>query len=120
MDAIDATKEWLEVREREYGPMKIHPPRKAGDLPSSDPIYVNQSGRPTRPADVWKVFNYPGKRAGINVQTEPPEKATFKGARTRYPFHSHEVRDVMVTLARGAVDPSIPMFLTGRSIDKLG
>ena len=120
VDAIDAMKEWLEVREREHGPITIHPPRRAGELPFSDPIYVNQSGRPVRPADVWRVFNDVGKRAGINVQTETPEKTPFKGARTRYPFHSHEVRDVMVTLARGNVDPAIPKFLTGHSIDKLG
>jgi hypothetical protein len=119
VDSVNCMKEWLEIRERKYGRIAIHPPRSPGELPTSDPIYLCQNGKPIEPDDVWRAFNEPGKRAGINV-ANGGEGAPFKGARIRYPFHSHEVRDVMTTIARGIVDVEVPRFLTGHSIDRLG
>lgn len=64
------------------------------------------------------MFNLSGKRAGVNVKNGV-EKLPYKGARIRYPFHAHECRDTMITLARGNVDVAVPKFLTGHSIDAL-
>ena len=44
----------------------------------------------------------------------------FQGARNRYAWHSHEVRDTIRTLARGKADQAVAEFIIGHSIDKLG
>jgi hypothetical protein len=44
----------------------------------------------------------------------------FRGATVRYPFHSHEVRDVLASLAkRTGADPVAVNWFLGHSIDKL-
>ena len=118
VDALEALKEHLEVREREFGKVAVHRPRNPGDLPTSDPVFLNQHGRPIRPSDVWHVFNDAGKRAGINVKGST--RSPYKGASIRYPFRSHECRDTMVTLAkRVGADVVAPNFFVGHSIDRL-
>ena len=45
----------------------------------------------------------------------------YKGSKRRYPFHSHEVRDTLVTLGRRAgVDMAIVNFFVGHDIDHYG
>lgn len=98
--------------------VKILPSDNPKHLPKSDPIYLNQRLDPIKPSNACQVFNLSGKRAGVNVKSEE-EKQPYKGARIRYPFHSHECRDTMITLARGRVDVAVPKYLTGHSIDTL-
>ncbi len=116
-DAITEPKAWLKTRERQFGPIKIYP-AKPGTLPRSDPIYVSRSKevRPIRQSYVSIIFNRSGKRSGVN---EP----SFEGIpqKRRYPFHSHEVRDVAITLSRKAgVDREVVDFMAGHEIDEDG
>jgi hypothetical protein len=119
VDAIEALKEWMNVRTTEFGLTKIYQPDDPSDLPTSDPIYVDGDGSPMQASTVTEIFRNVGKRAGIN-KSNGHKPGKYKGARLRYPFHSHECRDVMITLARGKVDIAIPKFLTGHCIDDLG
>ena len=115
IDAVEAMKVWLDVR----GEPRIYEPASPQDLPTSDPIYPGRFGPPISPALVGQVFRGAGKRAKVNVHNGAP-LGDFKGARLRYPFHSHEVRDTMITLARRAkADVAAANFFTGHSIDKL-
>jgi integrase len=119
VDAVECLKDWLQVRQMLTGSeVKILPSDNPKHLPKSDPIYLNQRLGPIRPSNAWQVFNLSGKRAGINVRSGD-EKQPYKGARVRYPFHSHECRDTMITLARGKVDVAVPKYLTGHNIDTL-
>lgn len=119
VDAIDCLKDWLRVREVLTGSkLGTYPSDNPKHLPKSDPIYLNQNRDPIKPGTVCQVFNLSGKRAGVNVRSGD-EKLPYKGARIRYPFHSHECRDTMITLARGKVDVTVPKFLTGHNIDAL-
>ena len=120
VDAVDALKDWLERRQSRTGsPINIHRPRGPSDLPASEPIFTKRDGNAITASNVGEIFRDSGKKAGVNnIPTERPTE--FKGASNRYPFHSHEVRDTMITLARSAkADVSAVNFFVGHSIDKL-
>jgi len=120
VDAIEALKDWLERRKTgTCSTMKVHRPKGPSDLPTSEPIFTKRDGRTITASNVGEIFRDSGKKAGVNVV--PPERPDeFKGASNRYPFHSHEVRDTMITLARSAnADISAINFFVGHSIDKL-
>lgn len=119
-DAIMLLKEWLAFRVANYGPIRIYPPKSPKQLSISDPIYVSKWVRRLRPPNVCELFRDSGKRAGVNILPEEfdhPER--YKGARIRYPFHSHEARDTLITIARRLkVDIAVANFFTGHSIDR--
>jgi integrase len=119
-DAVDALKDWLRKRQlMTSGPIRIHGPKGPSELPVSDPIFIKREGGSITPAGVGVIFRQAGKRAGVNI---PPagKQWGFRGAANRYPFHSHEVRDTLVTLARKArADIVAVNFFVGHSIDKL-
>jgi site-specific recombinase XerC len=119
-DAVVCLKDWLNVRATNYGGIKIKPASTPNQQATSDPIYLTKEGRRLVPAYVSVLFNDAGKRAGVNIQ--PPEKLPrYKGATRQYPFHSHEVRDTLVTLGRRAgVDQAIVNFFVGHNIDEYG
>ena len=115
VDAVEAMKVWLDFR----GEPKIFEPASPQDFPTSEPIYPGRFGPRISPAVVGQVFRGAGKRARVNVH-KGASLGDFKGARLRYPFHSHEVRDTMITLARRAkADVVAANFFTGHVIDKL-
>ncbi len=63
-----------------------------------------------------RVFAQSGKRALVN---QPREDAP-EGAKTRYPFHSHEVRDTLITLhKKTGADSAAANFFAGHDIDRL-
>ena len=120
VDAIDALKDWLDKRQALTGSaIKIHRSKGPSDLPASEPIFTKRDGSAISASNVGEIFRDSGKKAGVNII--PAERpAEFKGASNRYPFHSHEVRDTMITLARSAkADISAVNFFVGHSIDKL-
>jgi hypothetical protein len=120
VDAVDALKDWLRKRLLVTGgPIRIHGPKGPSELPTSDPVFIRQGGGSITPAGVGAMFRQAGKKAGVNI---PPagKQWGFRGAANRYPFHSHEVRDTLVTLARKARADTVAVnFFVGHSIDKL-
>jgi hypothetical protein len=119
VDGIDMLKEWLRVRRRKYGEIQVEVAPSPDVLPCSDAVYLDLFGRGIKPDGVGTVFRNCGKRAGANVHSGPMP-ARYKGARVRYPFHSHEVRDTLRTLARGRADVEAAEFFVGHPLDKLG
>lgn len=119
-DAVEALRDWLNARRSVFGPLKVRPSPNPKLLDTSDPIYVTDYGTPIEPAYVTQLFRTYGIRAGVNLV--PREKMPkFKGAARRYPFHSHECRDTLVTLGRRAkVDMAVVNFFVGHSIDRFG
>jgi len=118
-DGLECLKQWLNVRYSQTGRgIKIYEPKRPDQLPTSDPIFLVEGDRPLQPYLVSKIFKDLGIKAGVNIR--PPEKMErFKGAKRRYPFHSHEVRDCLVTLARRCkVDIAIANFFIGHNIDR--
>ena len=81
------------------------------DFARSDPIYLTRYGGALDPDEVGQIFRVSGKRAGSNVHLGPKPN-DFKGAKIRYPWHSHEVRDTIRTLARGRADVVVAEFST--------
>lgn len=119
-DALSALKDWLNVRSSVFGPMKITPTANPKQLDLSDPIYVTDYGTPIEPGYVTKLFRIYGIRAGVNLVPQA-KMPLYKGAARRYPFHSHECRDTLVTLGRRAgVDMAVVNFFVGHSIDRFG
>ncbi len=120
-DAISALSDWLNVRKTQVGKdIVIHETDRPNKLPESDPIFVVKRGVPLRPYLISKIFKDVGMSAGINVR--PVTKvAKFKGASIRYPFHSHECRDLLKSLARvsGVSDP-VSEFILGHKPDRFG
>jgi hypothetical protein len=111
VDAAEATKVLL----RERGPLGARRP-ESGMMATSDPIFVRYDGEPIGSARVTRAFNESGKRAGVNVD----DSERLEGARNRYVFHSHEVRDTMITIAkRAGADAVAANFFCGHEIDKL-
>jgi hypothetical protein len=103
VDAVDALKDWLRKRQLTTGgPIRIHGPKGPSELPTSDPVFIRQGGGSITPAGVGAIFRQAGKKAGVNI---PPagKQWGFRGAANRYPFHSHEVRDTLVTPALDAL-----------------
>lgn len=120
VDAIEALKDWLAKRVAIMeAPIRIHEPENPSSLPRSDPIFVHRSKLPMQPRTIGILFLQAGKHAGVNL---PPivKPQEYKGATIRYPFHSHEVRDTLITLARRVkADPIAANWFVGHSIDKL-
>jgi hypothetical protein len=117
VDGVEALKQWLDVRPGST--VRIRVPDDPSLVPSSDPMFLTRDGRPIRPQTVSNVYREVGKRAAVNVPGGA-RMGQFKGARIRYPFHSHEVRDTLVTLARSCkADVEVAQFLTGHDIDDL-
>lgn len=120
VDAIDALKDWVRKRQLRTGStIVIHKLKGPSDLPTSEPIFIKRNGGPITASGVGEIFRDSGKKGGVNIV--PKDKSPeFKGASNRYPFHSHEVRDTMITLARNAkADIFAVNFFVGHSIDKL-
>lgn len=120
-DAIDSLKDWLNVRLSITGKeIVLEPSKKPNELPRSDPIFIVKDGQQMRAYLVSKIFRDVAVEAGIIVR--PSEKAErFKGASRRYAFHSHEVRDLLRSLARVCgVDGPVANFFLGHDIDKYG
>jgi len=120
-DAVEALKDWLNVRQSLTGKkLTIRLNQKPNELPKSDAIFIVKNGQPLRAYLVSKIFRDVGVEAGIIIR--PNEKAErFKGASRRYAFHSHEVRDLLKSLARVCgVDTPVADFFLGHSIDKFG
>jgi len=119
VDGIDALKDWLGVRTRDFGRIRTFDPKTPNELATSEPIYVNRYGQALVPHTVTGIFRESGKRAGVSIEpSERPEQ--FKGARIRYAWHSHECRDTIRTLARGRADTVVAEFILGHEIDRLG
>jgi transposase-like protein len=55
VDAIDALRDWLEVR----GPLKVFPPKTPNELRRSEPIYVNRYGQALVVVQAVSVQNCP-------------------------------------------------------------
>lgn len=120
-DAISSLIDWLNVRRSWVGyDIHIHGKESPNRLPKSDVIFLVKGNLPIRPYLVSKIFKDVGMAAGINVR--PPGKlARYRGASRRYPFHSHEVRDLLKSLARVCgVDGPVSEFFLGHKMDKLG
>jgi hypothetical protein len=120
-DATEALKDWLNVRLSLTGKkLSVQPKPKPNELPKSDPLFIVKKGQPVRAYLVSKIFRDVGVEAGIIIK--PNAKAErFKGASRRYAFHSHEVRDLLKSLARVCgIDTPVADFFLGHSIDKLG
>ena len=122
VDAIALPKDYLDQRCRLFGrPIRIHPPESPTALPRSDPIYVTSKGKSLRSQDVSKFFTEAGKRAGVNVEPSPASagEVGFRGAGTRYPFHSHGAADLTVHLSQKEdMSPWRKSTLTGRSFKR--
>ncbi len=119
-DGVLLLKDWLSYRSSEFGRIRVYPSSDPLRLPTSDPIYVTDEGRRIRAYLVCMVYNKRGKQAGVNVVPEG-KLPLYKGAKRRYPFHSHEVRDTIVTLCRRVgVDKAVGDFFVGHCIDKAG
>jgi len=119
-DAVTLLKEWLAARQTRLGPIRVYRPKNPKQMVTSDPIYVYDYGPPLAAGYVCKVFRDWGKVAGVN-QTPEERVARYHGASIRYPFHSHECRDTLVTLGRRVgVDLAVVNFFVGHSIDRLG
>jgi hypothetical protein len=121
-DAVEALKEWLAVRFKLIGKeIEIKESRRSDRVPLSDPIFIVAKriiGRPLRAAYVSEIFRTAGFVAGVNVkQYEKIEK--WKGSTIRYPFHSHEVRDMLKTLGHNLGLKDECEFFLGHEIDKL-
>lgn len=91
IDSINVLRMWFWTR----GRPKINPARP-GVLPTSDPIFLVR-GKPMDSTRVARTFNESGKRAGVNLTT-----GNLQGSMNRYPFHSHECRDTLITTAKRA------------------
>ncbi len=118
IDATEALKQWLDIRPGSR--IRIHVPDNPSLLPMSDPIFLTRDGLPINASSITNIYREVGKRAGLNV-SNGAKVEQFRGARIRYPFHSHEVRDTLVTLARSChADVSVAQFVTGHNIDDLG
>ena len=120
-DAVAALKDYLSVRKSMFGrPIGIKSPPNPQLLATSDPIYLTDYGLPIRAHYVTNLFEFYGTRAGVNVRPEG-RVPMYKGARRRYPFRSHEVRDTLVTLGRRAgADTAVVNFFVGHDIDRYG
>lgn len=116
VDAIEALKIWLAIR----GTIRIYSSMNPALLDTSDPIYTKQGGFAINSGLVSTIFRKAGKRAGVNIRNHEPNMQELKGSSIRYPFHSHEVRDTLITLARRVkADTAAANFFAGHSIDKL-
>jgi hypothetical protein len=118
-DAIVALKNWLTERYHIVGkPITIYPPKDPRSFPISDPIFINKYMKPLRPYGVATMFLKTGKKTGLNI--EPPLRGE-KRRGIRYPFHSHEVRDTLITLRkREGVDKDVVDFFVGHKFDQDG
>lgn len=119
-DGIALLKSWLSYRTSIYGRIKIKRSPNPQYRSISDPIYLTDYGAPMTAEYTSRIFHDLGVLAGVNMA--PEEKLPrFKGAMRRYPFHSHECRDTLVTLGRRVgVDLAVVNFFVGHNIDKYG
>ena len=117
-DAIVALRDYLNVRKSVFGPLAVRPSGNPQVMDTSDPIYVTEYAEQIDAKYVSRMFYEYGVKAGVNVV--PGERLpAYRGASRRYPSHSHEVRDTLVTLARRAgVELPVANYFVGHSIDK--
>ena len=119
-DVITCLKNWLNLRQSRFGRIIIHSSLDPNRLPVSDPIFLQKSGLPIRARFVSNMFKKAGIAAGVNIVPEG-KMERYKGARRKYPWHSHEVRDTLVTLGRKAgIDIEVVNFFVGHNIDRYG
>jgi len=121
VDSIESLKDWLvERKSMTGGGPAIQTGQGSSKMPKSDPIFITRDGRPMTPKSVGEVFRESGKRAGVNI-VPGTKTADYKWASNRYLFHSHEVRDTLITISRRVkADVVAANFFVGHSIDKLG
>ena len=120
-DAIEALKDWLNVRLNLAG-RQLHSEatKKPNELPRSDPLFIVKNGQAVRPYLVSKIFRDVALEADIIVRPNAKVER-YKGASRRYAFHSHEVRDLLKSLARACgIDGPVADFFLGHNIDKFG
>jgi hypothetical protein len=122
VDAVAGLQGWLSMRNDITGePIQILAETNPKKLQRSEPIYITKHQDSISPSFVSLLFREAGKTAGVNV--EPDSKpGLFRGAERRYPFHSHECRDTLLTLAKRKdirADPVAANYFAGHSIDKL-
>jgi hypothetical protein len=121
VDAVEALRDWLDERREWTGrEISIHKPAGPRNLATSDPLYIMKDGlRPMPARHPTNVFLGSGKRAKVNIA--PKERpGRYRGSAIRYPYHSHELRDVGITLARSFnVDPVAVQLFAGHEIDRL-
>lgn len=117
IDAVEAIRDYF-LRKR--GIPKVLP-ALPGEMPRSEPIFLNKHGEPITAFYVSIMFRRAGKKAGVNKADQAFKPGPYKGASLRYPFHSHEVRDTFITIAkRAGADLTAANFFVGHSIDKYG
>ena len=119
-DAISCIIDWLNVRYNLTGTRIriIQSSRRQNERPTSDPIFILRNNKPIKANFVSHIFRKTGFASGINVR--PDEKLPrYRGALRRYKFHSHEVRDILVSLAEPCnVNPAVVNFFIGHQVDK--
>ncbi len=99
-DAVSCIIDWLNVRYNLTGTRigTIQSSRRQNERPTSDPIFILRNNHPIKPYFVSHTFRKTGFAAGINIR--PDEMLPrYRGALRRYKFHSHEVRDILVSLS---------------------
>ncbi|HZW55159.1 MAG TPA: hypothetical protein VFF30_02630 [Nitrososphaerales archaeon] len=117
-DGIVALKDWLAVRRNMTGRnIEIHTGRNEKNIPLSDPIFITSKGTPINTQYIWQIFNQAGRRSGAITVADSP--GLHRGGKNRYNFHSHEVRDLGITLARLYSNPIVGEFCSGHTIDRL-
>lgn len=122
IDAIETMKAWLLARRELTGKdIRLRPSTKPNVARQSDPIYIDIKGKElgaVSPFTVSEVFLRNGKRAGVNVVPDV-KPAAYQGATIRYPFHSHECRDTIITLGSEKGVLNCGNFICGHQIDDL-
>jgi len=114
IDAVETIAEYLKGRD-----LKVYP-GNPGELPHSDPIFIDKFGHPMSAKQVTSIFLMAGRRAKINIRDPSVKLEKFKGAHIQYAFHSHECRDTLITMAKHVgADMTAANFFLGHSIDKL-
>ncbi len=119
-DAVIALKDWLNVRfSLTSSEIKIHDARRSDRVPLSDPIFISKTGKGISPAYVSVSFRRWGMKAGVNVKSME-KVGRYHGSMIRYPFHCHEFRDTMLSIASTLGLRPVAEFFLAHNIDHLG
>lgn len=118
-DGVSTLVDWLlERKQKFHSDVKIYPSNNKKYLDRSDPIFVTHGLEyPIKPSFVSLVYRESGKDVGVNI---PPEEmpGAYRGATIRYPYHSHEVRDNLRSLAHSVKRDVEAEFFIGHPIDQ--